>query len=788
VTYDEWRIVSLAPWGRLGQIAAIAVACAIVFFAWRALRHDERWTRRWILLTLRLGAVAAALVLFFEPAVRLQNVTRLPNHVAVMVDNSESMRLGEKKDEPSRAERAATWLRDQKDVLARLGPEHIVDYYTFGAELAPSTFDSLTTPPSTTVRPKYSDATRLREALSSLRGRYEGRDLGGVIVVSDGVDNGRFGGSFGDKGFDVESSDFLKSLDTPVHTAWTGRPGLTDVAIARVLADDFAFVRTAVTIEAVVRVVGRGAGWDGKTLPVTLRRDGVPIKVAEVTVEPGVTDYRVQFRFTPERVGKYLYEIATPPLPGEAIVENNARAFLLKVIRDKIRVLQVTGRPSWDVRFLRGQLKHDPNVDLVAFFILRTPTSIDPTPPEELSLIPFPTEELFQEQLRSFDLVFLQNFNYGPYGIGAYLNEIKRYVEEGGGLAMIGGNLSFTSGGWAGTPVADVLPVELVPEGPPEKLVDLAPFKLQLTAEGRAHPLTALKLDVQQNRARWAELPELDGTNLVARAKPNATVLGVHPTRKDLDGKPLPVLTVGEAGKGRVLALTSDDSWRWGFADKAGDERGRAYQRFWDAAIRWLIKDPALNFLRIETDQPEYPRGQKVQVTVRALGTDYQPLKGAKLDVTVARIPTVLDVASTAKPEPVAAQSGVTDEDGEFVFELARAPEMRPLEPGGYRITARATLAGRPVEEDEVFLVRGAGRELEEPEARDDLLKAVAGATDGSFRGPGESLAGLKLWPPRVVRVNQHRDVEVWSRWWMLVIAATCLGLNWALRRRWGYA
>ncbi|MCA1662749.1 MAG: glutamine amidotransferase [Myxococcales bacterium] len=740
MTYDEWRVISLAPWGRLGQAAALLCACVIVLFAWRALRHDERWSRRWILLALRLGAVTAALVLFFEPAVRLQNVTRLPNHVAVLVDGSESMRLAEKPGEPSRAARAAKWLRDQKDALGRLSREHVVDYYTFGSELAPSTFESLTTPPA---RPVYSDATHLREALANLRARYEGRDLGGVIVVSDGVDNGRLGAA---------------------------------------LADDFAFVRTSVTIEAVVRVVGRGAHWDKKTLPVTLRRDGVPIKVSEITVDSGVTDYKVAFQFTPERVGKYLYEISTPVLPGEAIVENNARSFLLKVIRDKIRVLQVTGRPSWDVRFLRGQLKHDPNVDLIAFFILRTPTDLELVPSDELSLIPFPTEELFQEQLRSFDLVFLQNFNYGPYGIGAYLGEIKRYVDEGGGLAMLGGDLSFTSGGWAGTPVADVLPVELLPDGPPEKLIDPAPFKLQLTAEGRAHPLTALKLDVAQNRARWAELPELEGVNMVARARPGATVLAVHPTKKDVDGKPMPVLTVGEAGKGRVLALGSDDSWRWGFADKAGDERGRAYQRFWDAAIRWLIKDPALNFLRIETDQPEYARGQKVQVTVRALGTDYQPLAGAKLDVTVARIPTLLDVASTARPEPVAAQHGVTDEDGELTFELP------PPAPGGYRITARATLAGRPVEEDEVFLVRGAGRELEEPEARDDLLRAVAAISGGSFRGPGESFEALTLWPPRVVRVNQHRDVELWSRWWMLAVAAGCLALNWALRRRWGYA
>ncbi len=610
-----------------------------------------------------------------------------------------------------------------------------------------------------------------------MRTRYEGRDLAGAIVISDGVDNGRLGQGLSATGLDTESLDFLKSMDAPVHTAWVGHPGLHDVAVARVLADDFAFVRTAVQIEAVVRVIGaEGAqDWVGRTLPITLKRDGAAIRTADITVEAGKTDYRVAFNFTPERVGKYLYEISTPVLEGEAIRENNARAFLLKVIRDKIRVLQVAGRPSWDERFLRGLLKHDPNVDLISFFILRTPTDLELVASDELSLIPFPTEELFQEQLRSFDVVFLQNFNYAPYGIGGYLGEIKRYVEEGGGLAMIGGDLSFSLGGYARTPVADVLPVDLGEEALAERMIDAAPFRMQLSPEGRGHPLTALRLDVKQNEQRWGELPELDGTNVVARARPGATVLGVHPTRKGTDGRPLPVLTVGDAGKGRVLAFTADSSWRWGFVGG-----GRTYQKFWENAIRWMIKDPSLSFLRIETDQPEYDRGHKVAIDVRALGPDYRPLRAAEVSLSVVRVSS--SVGDNAKPQPLYTRTGRTDEEGELHVELEPPP------PGGYRITARATLGGRPTEEEEVFLVRGAGRELEDPEARDDILRKVAEATGGTFRGPNESLAGLTFHPPRVVRVNRHRDLELWSRWWVLAIAASCLSLNWALRRRWGYA
>jgi hypothetical protein len=790
MTTNEWLIVTLSPFGRIGALVAGLVAVAIVWLSWRAVRDEPRRGRRAALLLLRFGAVDAALVLFLQPAIRYQSVTRVPNHVAVLVDASDSMRIAEEAGKESRRARIRRWLAEARPALDKLRERHKLDFYTFGERLAPTTYEALLAdaPPDAPGE----EATDLRGALAAVRARYEGRDLAGVLLFSDGIDNARLAaGRDGD--LDADALDFLRGLDAPVHAAWSGRPGLRDVAVARVLADDFAFVRTAVKIEAVVRVVGADAqaAWAGRALPVVLSRDGEPLRTTSITVRPGQSDYRVSFYFTPDRVGKFVYEISTPVLDGESIRENNTRTFLLRVIRDKVRVLLVAGRPSWDERFLRSLLKHDPNVDLISFFILRTPEDVEAVSTDELSLIPFPTDELFAEQLRSFDVIFIQNFNFGPYGIGQYLDEIKRFVDEGGGMAMLGGDLSFTLGGWAGTSVEGLLPVELPPGGanvPVEKLVDPAPFRLELTPEGRGHPLTALRLDVEENAARWARLPELGGTNLVTRARPGATVLGVHPRLRDTDGKPLPVLAVGEAGKGRVLTFTSDSSWRWAFrggssCDDAssacrGDARAaqRAYQLFWESAIRWLIKDPALSFLRVESSAPEYRPGQKVRLTIRALSTDYRPLPGAPVNLSITK------VASTGeRPHPLVARTGVTDDEGELVVELDPPP------PGGYRATASATLSGRPTSEDEVFVVRGAGRELEEPEAEDALLRRVASATGGKLIAPGASLDGLRFSEPRVVRVNRHRDVEIWSGWWTLAAAALCLSLEWLLRRRWGY-
>ncbi len=828
--WNEWRIVLMVPLGWPARIVALAVALLSLLLAWRALRRDTRRRRR-MLLALRAGGVLAVLFLFFQPALKLRNVTRLPNHIAVLVDTSESMSLAEQGSGETRAARAAALLSREQPELLRWQGQHKIDFYTFGDRLQPATAESLTRPGG---HPSHADATRVREALAAVRQRYEGRDLAGVVLFSDGLDNGRLSASDAALGgkkdapadrrpevFDADTRDFLRTLDAPVHTVAVGRPGLRDVAIARVLADQFAFARTAVEVEARLQVLNaEAAGWQGRSLPVTLRRDGVPVLTVDVDLRPGQSEYRVIFPFTPERVGKYLYEISTPVLPGEAITENNHRTFILKVVRDKIRVVHVAGRPTWDARFLRGLLKHDPNIDLVAFFILRSPSDLEPLQSEETSLIPFPCEELFQEQLRSFDLIILHNFNYTAY-CGQYLQPaIVPFVNDGGAVAMIGGDLSFSSGGYYGSELAQILPVVLNPDdggglpapGGPQ-LVDPEPFHPRLTPAGKSHVVTALRLDVKENGARWDALPPLEGLNLVARARPQATVLLAHPKHKDADGNPMPVLTVAEFGKGRTLALQADSSWRWGFGavtqraqasgltpspssgpgfgpgaplagpGEEGDARGSGYQRFYEQAIRWLIRDPSLRLLRIETSDTEYRRDQQVRVEVRAFGPDYQPAQRVEVTLSIARVGSP-ELATTGSAPPAPPHTVRTDEDG------AASTEWPPLPPGGYRVTARALLGGRPADDTEVFVVRGAARELENPEADDRLLQQLSRATSGIARSYADrdGLSGLNFQPPHIVHVNQHRDIELWNNWAVLVLGVVCFSLNWTLRRRWGYA
>ncbi|HEY5923413.1 MAG TPA: glutamine amidotransferase [Kofleriaceae bacterium] len=760
--FNEYRWVFLSPYGRWGLYIGVVVVAAIVALSWRSSRGASP-LRRATLIGLRGAAAVAAMVVFLEPAVELRQVAREPNRIAVLIDDSKSMSLAENPKGPTRIERVRRLLASSQSTLAAWEREHKIDYYTFSETVNTTSLAALAADRA------QGRSTLIRKALEFVRSRYEGRDLAGIVLISDGAATGSFDEDSGDGAV----RDFLRSLDTRVHTVWAARDGLKDVAVARVMADEFAFVRTVVRIEAVIRTTGLGA----RRVPVTLSTDGQPLREKHVDLPAGNHEVTVSFEVTPPRVGRYVYEIGVPVAAGEAVTTNNTRTFVVRVIRDKIRVLQVAGAPSWDVRALRAMLKSNPNVDLISFFILRTQDSISLVPNDEMSLIPFPTRELFEQQLPSFDVIVMQNFEYLPYGLGEYLENIRSYVEGGGGLAMLGGEQSFTSGGYYGTPVAAALPIELYGPFDSGPILDTQKFSPVLTTAGQQHPVTSLRYSANDNIVAWKALPPLEGVNLVSGAKADATVLATHPKLKTKGGKPMPVIVAGDYGKGRSLVFTTDTLWKYGFvaASRAGDN-GRHYTKLWESTIRWLIQDPDLRNLHVDSDAVEYVPGAPVRVTVRMLGRDYQPLPRGEVSLVVKR------GANPATADQVQSVKLSAGEDGTAVYELGG------LTPGVYRVQGSAKIAGRQVDASDIFLVREGGTELDRPVGDRDTLEDIAEATGGSALGPVDELpARLKMDPPRIVRVDRRTDIELWSRPGLLFLIVGLLGLEWLLRQRSGY-
>ncbi len=780
--FNEYHWVLMAPWSRGGLIAGVIAAILACGIGWWTSGRLGDIRHRIAVMILRAVAAAAALVLFLEPAIELREVAREPNHVAVLIDDSRSMSLSDAPGGPSRFDKALAVLEGSGDAFAAWRQGHVIDVYRFADSLVASSAKSVAR------GEPLGDTTRMRQALDQVRNRYERDELAGVVLISDGVGTG----GFVDAG-EGTTAEFLRMLETRVHTVWTGETGLRDVAVARVLADEFAFVRTVVRVEVVVRATG----YERTRLPVTLSMEGYPLRQTWVEFDADTPEVTVAFEFTPPRVGKFVYEVSTPVGQDEAVSSNNRRAFVLRVIRDKIRVLQVAGQPSWDVHALRSMLKQNPNVDLISFFILRTPDDHSGVANSELSLIPFPTRELFQEELPSFDVIVLQDFAYGPYGIGAYLENIRSYVAGGGALVMLGGPHSFSSGGYVGTPVAEALPLRLLGDrrlmqrlrpgfsnplgtdgsGADNPLLDTEMFRPRLTQVGRTHPVTALRYRADDNLQTWLQLPQFEGVNMVGDVKRDAVALAVHPKLRTARGTPMPVIVAGRYQDGRTMVVTTDSLWRWGFvAAGRGQNDGRYFAKFWQNAIRWLIRDPELELLRVESDATEYGPGETVRLDVQLFQRDYQPLGDTPVSLRVDRgsDPAVVETVATVELS--------TGADGRAHHELSA------LDPGVYRVTGTAKVDGQEVRGQDILVMKEVGVEFEHPAADDALLRTIAAMTGAQYLGQVDALPyDLPFEPPRIVRVDQRTDVELWSRPSLLLLALLCLGLEWGLRQRSGY-
>jgi uncharacterized membrane protein len=766
--YNTGDLLLLGDWSPAWVVFLVVLGIAVLAVSAYDLRNLSG-VRRWTLVALRGAVYGLAVLLLLEPALDLKNISKVKNEVAVLVDTSRSMGLKTSDSDQTRYDRARDALEEVQAIEEQTRDSHKFSFYSFDDDLEPSSATALQK--ATPDGPE----SNLSAALENLGDKVDLDNLGGVVVISDGIDTGGIGRRVHrGESLDDTTLSALEELDAPINTlSIADDDGLKDVAVARVLHDDFAFVHNKVSIDVDLQVIGL----EDTTIPVSLRREGELLQSREVAVTEDKTRYRVTFEFVPKRIGKEIYSVSVPEFSDEVLLENNISHLLLNVIRDKVRVLQVVGRPSWDERFLRRLLKQNPNFALISFFILRTDESVHLASESELSLIPFPTRELFEEELGSFDLVIFQNFNFGPYNMRRYLSEISQFVRDGGGFVMIGGDLSFASGGYANTPIEDILPVELPGGVSPESTVDYEHFKPEVTDAGMSHPITQLAFDPQSNRRIWSELPAFRGTNIVTQARPNATVLARHPTLRSY-GENMPVIAVQEVEDGRAMALTSDSTWRWAFEHVGQGGTSREYQVFWNSAIRWLIKDPALKLIRVEIPDDVYAPGDTANVRVRISEPDYTPAKNRTGTMQVVYRPLQAQAGDDMPTsETVTEVEFQTDHNGEAQVEVPIA------EKGVYRLGATS----ENLTDEDILLAVPDVNEFREIIPRVDLMDSIASATDAHHEVlPGLSGSALEFEPPRYVQINRRKVIQLWDTFVVFGLIILLLGAEWTLRRSWG--
>lgn len=521
-------------WPVLSIMLAIAAAAWVAYVILRGRAALSRG--------LALTMLAAALS---NPSLVQEEREPLPSVAALVLDKSESMQFGDR----ARAANAA-FAQIKAELEANASLELRIVESDPGA-----------------------DGTHLIAALQGVMADVPRDRIAGAILVSDGQIHDLPGS------FDAETDI------GPVHGVIVGDPTRGDRRVEIVDAPSFGIVGE--TAGLIIRV-------DDDTVPdveITVSQNGAPPE--RVRIRTGQdTPLPIQI----ERRGSNVVVVEAPPGREELTLANNRTAATLSGVRDRLRVLLVTGKPNQSGRVWRDLLKSDPSVDLVHFTILRPPTKFDAAPTEELALIAFPTDELFEDKLGEFDLIIFDQYERRGVVTQLYLANMARYVTDGGALLIAAGEPFAGVGSLARSPLAAVLPAT------PTGVIRTGRFTPKLTEAGKRHTVTA-PLDGRE-WGDWFRYIEAD-----AQA---GDVLMSGP-----GGEPL--LIVDRVGKGRVGQLMSDQIWLWA----RGHEQGGPFAETIRRVVHWMMKEPELEERRLTL----VAEGDTAQVELRTLLDTAPPLQ-----------------------------------------------------------------------------------------------------------------------------------------------------------------
>lgn len=521
-------------WPALWAVAALAALCWIVYVFLRG----RAWLTRGLGLTL-LGAALS------NPSLVHEEREPLPSVAAVVLDRSESMQIGD---------RALAADAAFKAVLAALEKDTSLEVRVLESD-------------------PNDDGTHLYGALEGLMADVPRDRIAGAILITDGQVH------------DLPADPSAEGVIGPVHGLIVGDPDRGDRRVELVDAPSFGIVGE--TANLIVRVEDP----DGGDIDLNVSVNG---GIAErVRVKAG-EDTPLPIRI--ERRGDNVIVVEAPPGRQELTMANNRTAASLAGVRDRLRVLLVTGKPNQAGRTWRDLLKSDPSVDLVHFTILRPPYKTDYASVDELALIAFPTEELFEEKLKEFDLIIFDQYERRGVITQSYLANMARYVSEGGALLIAAGEDFSGPASLARSPLASVLPAA------PTGVVRTGEFVPTLTDAGKRHAVTA-----PLEGRKWGGWMRY----IEATAEAGDTVMAGP------EGKPL--LILDRVDKGRVGMLMSDQIWLWA----RGYEGGGPFAELIRRVVHWLMKEPELEERRLKLTA----EGDMARVELRTLLDTAPPLQ-----------------------------------------------------------------------------------------------------------------------------------------------------------------
>jgi len=731
-----------APIAAVVMVAALAIA----FISYRLIQSRVQWRERAVLGALRVAALGIILVCIFRPVLIVKAAVVQQNVVGILIDDSRSMQLPATNEQTgSRADVVrSTFANPDSAVMKGLSERFLIRTFRFSSSTArvgaPGDLSFTGT------------QTRLANAIESARQELAGLPVSGLVLVTDGADT-----------TDATVADALlasKAEALPVFTVGVGQETLShDIQVGRVSTPRTALKGTSLLVDAVLTQTG----YAGQTVTLDVEDEGRIVGSQPVRLPADGDPVSVRVRFTAPEAGPRVFRLKVAPQPNEVVTQNNQRDVQIDIRDRKERILYFEGEPRFEMKFARQAIKDDPNLELVT--LQRTAENkylrldIDAAGVELAAGFPKTREELF-----AYRGLVLGSIEAGAFSADQ-LRMIAEFVDvRGGGLLFLGGPRAFAEGGYAGTPVEEVMPVTLG-----RAAGTLSTLKIQPTRAGQAHAVTQLGDTEQASADRWKTMPSLTTVNQIEGIKPGATTLL---SATDERRREHVVLAYERYGRGKSIAFPVQDSWLWQM-DATIRVEDQTHENFWRQLLRWTVDGvPDAVETRPLTDRVE--PGQPVALTADVVDARFVELNDASV---------VAHLTSPSGKKVDVPLQWTGERSGQYRANVETA------EPGWYKATLEATREGKSVG-NAVAHVRAVPDDAEYFDAamHGALLKRIAQDTGGRFyqAGSTSTLPDDLKYSGRGVTAVEERDL-----WHMPALLLALIGVictEWGLRRYWRLA
>ncbi len=712
-----------ASW--LVTVILILIFSVLVFLLYRATSPPLTLKKRWLLAFLRILALVCIFLIVASTIFSFTFKKNLRPTLAILIDNSSSMNFKDQKG--SRKQALESILKSE--FMKKFPAPVDLSYYLFS-----DTLIKTTSPDKFDLR---GNATSLGTALAELKSDLKEKNVAGALILSDGGDN-----------FGPDPVKISSELEFPVYACGIGSEIYPkDIALEDVSYNEIVYKDNQVPLGVSLT----SSGFENQKIPIELKSGKNLLEHREFQLSGSGQKQKAVFYLTPQEEGIHRYTLSIPHLPGEFNYQNNQRSFTLKVLKSKIKVLAFTNNLSWEFTFLKRFLESQKNLE--CRFVLYGSN-------QKALTKEFPRDE---KELEQFDLLISVNSTLDFFrGKEEKFNDWV--LKKGKSILLLLGPEAISLSRIKGK--LESLPFKIESSNP-----RITNFQLQLSAEGKLHPITNLSTSETDNQKTWSSLPPFLGIVPVDSVATDAKVLAFYSVLEGEDELP-GILLKSFPSSGKVMVTLAYPFWRWDFLQWGVGQNNQSYQTFWANSILWLIAPEEKEKFFVKTDRLIYKSGEKVNFQAQVYNEFFQKIQGAEIQLKAG-------LKLENKNQTLADLILTEDELGNY------GGEFKASQPGRYFYEAAIRKEGKLLGASKgEFMVEEFSLEDQSLTLNRKLLTQIAEAGGGKYYDPEELGNFSQDLKTERKSLEKKKTIQLWNHPLLLIFFILFISWEWFLRKK----